>query len=384
MIYKTEVAIIGASIAGSTLAYQLANAGIRVTLIDKKRFPRTKACGEGLSWRGVEILNQMGFADELAQSKPAPFHGYSILLNNSKKISIRGELSGVGINRSLFDLSIFRKVSTHPFVTSLTNHPVTDINIKRNEVYLRDAVIKSQFIVDASGGGIKLSQDSKTIAPKRYGISFHVNAETKELLADIKIICLSKGELFITPLNKDSFNVCYLSPINFSHLGSEKLSYLEVKELVLAILKVHDFSNIKIIDTSGAILTLARRKPVIGNNFLRVGDSCEQLDPISGMGMTHALLCSKLAAQTLQDIFERKTTPFRGFSNYVVQREQVMRSLRGFTAVTSHAIRSWARIPYVGEFVISHLGSKMSKGIHRPEFASGMGHSVLTTIGALI
>ncbi|MDG0793758.1 FAD-dependent oxidoreductase [Cohnella ginsengisoli] len=49
----TDVAIIGAGIAGSGLAKSLADRGRKVLLIDRKRFPRHKACG-GISVAGVD------------------------------------------------------------------------------------------------------------------------------------------------------------------------------------------------------------------------------------------------------------------------------------------------------------------------------------------
>jgi geranylgeranyl reductase family protein len=50
-----DVAITGAGPAGSTLAYQLAAAGIRTCIIDKEPFPRKKVCAGGLPPRIVNI-----------------------------------------------------------------------------------------------------------------------------------------------------------------------------------------------------------------------------------------------------------------------------------------------------------------------------------------
>ncbi len=43
--------VVGGGPAGSTTAYRLAEAGARVLLVDKARFPRDKPCGGGLTVR---------------------------------------------------------------------------------------------------------------------------------------------------------------------------------------------------------------------------------------------------------------------------------------------------------------------------------------------
>jgi geranylgeranyl reductase family protein len=52
----TEVLIVGAGPAGSTLAYELARLGIQVLFLDKGKFPRRKTCAGGLNMRTLRSL----------------------------------------------------------------------------------------------------------------------------------------------------------------------------------------------------------------------------------------------------------------------------------------------------------------------------------------
>lgn len=63
---RADVLVVGAGPSGASAAYWLATAGHRVVVIDKKRFPREKTCGDGLTPRAVRQLHDMGLADELA------------------------------------------------------------------------------------------------------------------------------------------------------------------------------------------------------------------------------------------------------------------------------------------------------------------------------
>ena len=61
-----EVLVVGGGPAGAACGYWLAEAGREVLVVEKKRYPREKTCGDGLTPRSVRQLYDMGLADELA------------------------------------------------------------------------------------------------------------------------------------------------------------------------------------------------------------------------------------------------------------------------------------------------------------------------------
>ena len=63
---KKRVVIIGAGPAGSSAAIQLARyPQVETILLDRATFPRTKACGSGLSPWCIELLQEMGMAEKV-------------------------------------------------------------------------------------------------------------------------------------------------------------------------------------------------------------------------------------------------------------------------------------------------------------------------------
>ena len=56
----------GGGPSGAACAYWLAEAGHDVLLVEKKRYPREKTCGDGLTPRAVKQLDDMGLGDALA------------------------------------------------------------------------------------------------------------------------------------------------------------------------------------------------------------------------------------------------------------------------------------------------------------------------------
>jgi flavin-dependent dehydrogenase len=61
MIY--DALIIGGGPAGATAALMLAKSGWSVAVIEKKRFPRRKVCGEFISATSLPLLRELGIAD---------------------------------------------------------------------------------------------------------------------------------------------------------------------------------------------------------------------------------------------------------------------------------------------------------------------------------
>jgi len=63
-----DVIVIGAGPGGAGTAAYLARSGLRILLLDKFEFPRDKTCGDALSPAALEILADLGLADDLRQS----------------------------------------------------------------------------------------------------------------------------------------------------------------------------------------------------------------------------------------------------------------------------------------------------------------------------
>ena len=57
----SQVLVVGGGPGGASAAYWLARNGVDVHLVEKKRYPREKACGDGLTPRAIKQLLDMGF-----------------------------------------------------------------------------------------------------------------------------------------------------------------------------------------------------------------------------------------------------------------------------------------------------------------------------------
>ncbi len=88
-----DVVVVGSGPGGAATAHYLASAGVSVLLLDKFEFPRDKTCGDGLTPRGLALLDEMGILGRLQRE------GY--LINGLEVFSPNGASTTVGIPRSV-------------------------------------------------------------------------------------------------------------------------------------------------------------------------------------------------------------------------------------------------------------------------------------------
>ncbi len=65
MTGKPNILIVGAGVAGSSLAVRLARENFHVTLSERESFPRHKLCGEFISPEALVHFKKLGVLDEM-------------------------------------------------------------------------------------------------------------------------------------------------------------------------------------------------------------------------------------------------------------------------------------------------------------------------------
>ena len=99
---STDVLIAGAGPAGAIAALVLARAGVRVTLVDRARFPRDKLCGDTINPGALSILHRLGLASLTEGGLPVRgmiVSGHGVAVRGEYE----GELRGIAISRRVFD-----------------------------------------------------------------------------------------------------------------------------------------------------------------------------------------------------------------------------------------------------------------------------------------
>jgi flavin-dependent dehydrogenase len=107
---RTDVLIVGAGPAGSSLAWGLRGSGLRIAVMDRARFPRDKTCAGWVTppvWRALELD-----ADEYAKSGRTlqPIRGFQIgRSGDAAARAVEREVVSHGIRRCEFDAYLLER-----------------------------------------------------------------------------------------------------------------------------------------------------------------------------------------------------------------------------------------------------------------------------------
>ncbi len=338
-----DIAVIGASLGGAITALEAGQSGAKIVIFDKENFPRKKVCGEGLSTLGKSLLQEIGVTPPLQ-----PLTGYRVWNGKSSLLlSGRKEDAGFGVERFILDNQFLNKVcSTSRSITPITGTKIRDIEELRDSVKINCSVgsITAKKLVIADGAKSLVSHRLEIPTTRKtnllYGVS--LSCKTDISLDSVQLFVQEGYEAYLTPVSPGR--------LNLSFLGFQKpLSKLaKFDALIQELHQIEELIGQRIepeesLRGVGPIAPITR--PSTWHNALLVGDACESLDPLSGMGMTHALLSGQLAGELLREYFEAKIAWENLVKDYSVRQQKISKRLRGYSRTAHVLVRHLSSSP---------------------------------------
>ena len=296
-----DVLVIGGSLSGAISAFLLGINGKRVCIFDPQTFPRRKACGEGLSAIGANYLKQLNLWSSELETSAQPFFGYKMINEAGDVYSLRSEntIQGYGISRVLLDSHVLSVATSHP---NVTKEAETVVAIRKKEAtwvlktQSQKVVTAPKLIVASSQTSSKLLSDivyqEENLA--RYGLAIWCEGEWKiKKPTEITIFNKPEGQYIVTPVGPKSVNISMLLYSGFRITKNEAINK------AVTLVRSMGFCCITISEPFGASAVHSARIKNNDYNYYLVGDGIERFDPISGMGMTHAIYSAELAAKSI-------------------------------------------------------------------------------------
>ncbi|WP_373552068.1 geranylgeranyl reductase family protein [Haliscomenobacter sp.] len=319
-----DVIIIGAGPAGATCALQLRHSDLKVLLIDKATFPRSKTCGDAITGRSIKTLFRC--CPELVEqfrtfSYKTEIKHTRLNINRQKPIDIHWVNEAYCCRRADFDQALLQGVRQYaPNVQILEGFQIDDI-VQDNTLPGRYMVgnssqqryFNTQFLVGSDG---TQSIVSKKLTDTRLEQNHHAGA-VRAYFSGVKGLHLNRTEVFVLPefmpgyfwvfpLSEDTANVGF-GMLTRSIAGQK----VNLKDSFYAFiqasaeLKGRFDESTQVGKLEGFGLALgSRRVPMSGDHFLLIGDAASLIDPASGEGISNAIVSGKVAAETIVAAFK--------------------------------------------------------------------------------
>jgi len=365
-----DVMIIGGGPAGSTAAAELARRGYRVGVLERKRFPRAKLCGEFLAPRGVAWLRQLDlFAPVLRAGAQ--------LVREAVFVSLRGHscrfpLSrfpegadvGLGISRATLDHLLLERaracgaeVLERMCVTEAIASGGRIVGVRARQLPAGTcATFFAPVVIDASGNARVLDARSPLARRRSRLFAFHAHVSGVEGMGDVvELYFYPSGYGGLVRIEGDLYTLCGLTTwetMRRAEGDAERLLALTLRRNPRARERL---GNARLESPLTGCGPLRFGPGVLPRTHVAIGDAAAPMDPFLGHGISTALESGLLAA-TLVDAAFREGDPTALASRYArTFRRRFARTWRVATLLRPAAL--WSE---VGDRVLARLPERAS------------------------
>ncbi len=336
-----DVIVIGAGPAGSSLALHLARQGRRCALIDGATFPRTKVCGEGVMPHGVAALRRLG-----VEPRGAGFGGLRYVLPDGTRATGRFPQGsdpkagiGIGVERSWLDAELVSRAQAEPLIDLRLGSWARELRLSAGEEPVRLTLageeLSAEVLIGADGGRSRVRRLAGLDAPEptraRFAVGTHVSHGPR--LDPVVEVCLGPGfEVYTTPVSATRTCVALLTDRAGLQPFQGDLQAGLRQALRVSAGRAEVFADSCFVTPVRAIGPLGLQATrAHASRLLLVGDAAGALDPITGEGLSLALVTSEIAAEVLGEAFARQDFSARRLAAWTRRRGRAVGSLASLT-----------------------------------------------------
>jgi flavin-dependent dehydrogenase len=373
-----DVAIAGAGPAGTSAAIQLALAGARVLLIEEKKFPRPKLCGEFISPECLTHFKRLGVMEQMSAAGGASVLETVFYSRRGNSVAVPSEwfISGstaLGLSRSEMDHQLLQRAKNVGVVVLEEAHASRLIceggEVRGLRVKTGDATqdYEARVTIDATGRTRALARqvDQKRAHQRKHPnplVAFKAHLKNSRIATGAcEIYFYQRGYGGLSAVEGGVSNLCFIVAANdVRRYGSDPARVM--REVVMKNSRAAYTLAEATTSTpwlSVSLESFGRRTLAPAAGLLTVGDAAAFIDPFTGSGMLMALESGQVAAETVAGNLTmlRRGSGFESLANdYRAEYQQRFAArLR-----VSGLLRRAAFFPHLAEAAILFFGSSSS------------------------
>jgi len=302
-----QVLVIGGGLGGLVCANLLAKQGVSVCIVERKKYPFHRVCGEYVSNEIRDFLQKEElFPDHIGVSE---INTFNLTSTNGKLASANLGLGGFGISRYSFDYSLAEKARANG-VTIQTETIVDNVFFQDNLFRVAvgpDKEIYADVVVGSFGKRSnldrKLNREFLNHSSPYIGVKYHLRIDIPE--NEISLHNFKGGYCGISRVENDIVNLCYLSERknlkSSSGIQEMESKILQQNPYLKKIWNEAEFlfENPLVINE----INFESKSPV-EDHILMVGDSAGMIAPLCGNGMAIAIHSAKIASEEIVKYFQ--------------------------------------------------------------------------------
>lgn len=378
---EREVIVVGAGPAGAATAAALAQKGRDVLLLDRKAFPRDKACGDAVPAGAIEILYRLGMKDlvEAAVDREEFYKLKSMRLVSPMNLMFEAEFhqGQMGADsyvapRLYFD-DVVQKGAVRAgaeFKQAQVKEPIVEdgrVVGVRARVNGDVKEIRSRVVVGADGVTSVVTRNirpkdnqhidrHRAVALRAYIDDLEIHPEQVEFYLYRKIL---PGYAWIFPTSDGTANIGLGMRLDHFRDRSRSLNEMLDDFLAMPAIKTRLKNGGQVRDVATWQLNFGSQKDLqhVFDGAILVGDAAGFINPITGGGIHNALMSACLAAANIDRALGDGDVSRDNLVRYEGEIHEAMWTVMRRSYLYQ---RAFNRLPFLVDFLVKTFGQSSS------------------------
>jgi FADH2-dependent halogenase len=335
-----DVAIIGGGPAGSTAATLLAQAGRRVLVLEREKFPRFHI-GESLLPYSMPAFERLGLREVMDRTflhklgaEVATSCGESCQRFHFKNGFRLAHTQAYQVDRATFDkLLLDRARAVGAEVREETGVEAVSFDADGAEVKLAQGSVRARYVIDASGRqtvlGTHFKLKERYPELNKFSVYAHYEGVTREPGIDGTLTRMVRGAdrwFWMIPLGETRMSIgLVMDTADFKALRQSPEEALEsalAREPVIAA-RMAAAERVTPVYSTGDYSY--RNREFAGGRWLLTGDAAGFIDPVFSTGVFLALASGEQAADVIDEALVKPSRRARLFADYERKLKRVMK-----------------------------------------------------------
>jgi flavin-dependent dehydrogenase len=373
-MHDVEALVVGGGPAGSTFATALVNAGHRVMLLDKARFPRHKACSDYVNPAGAQILVELGVLDEALRLGASRMEGMVVHAPDGGRFTANYERAesgraALGLSRYHLDNLLLGRAKSAG-VTVCEGAHVREVMRDNGRVIGLVATIngtreelRAPLIVGADGRNSVVARELGLSQPLRWprktGLSMHYRGVSG--LDRFGEMHIADGVYAGLAILEDGLtNVTIVARVRDLERRKGSIDDFLADAIQRMPGIAHKLEGAERIDGIRGVGSMGcRSRHVAGDGYLLIGDAASFLDPFAGEGIHEALRGALLAAPVASAGLKAGDLSADSLDSYRIARRRTFTAKRS----VSWIVQGFINTPPLMNYVTTRLDRRDDLGL---------------------